>query len=223
MTENPSPASSEKAAIIAAAALIAGNLVGAGILGLPINTGLAGLSPSILAMLAGGALMYLTATILGDLAINSRSETFDYPSLYEAFLGKIGKWIAIAANMIILYGLLTAYFTGGSKIVANLGGWESQPTLVMLLFSIPLIVLTCVNLSLIEKLNTLLVLLMMGAFAVLVLMGAGQIQVSRMGYADWAFLPATLPIIVTAFHFHNIIPTVSASLNWERSHFRRAP
>jgi len=222
MTENPSPASSEKAAIIAAAALIAGNLVGAGILGLPINTGLAGLSPSILAMLAGGALMYLTATILGDLAINSRSETFDYPSLYEAFLGKIGKWIAIAANMIILYGLLTAYFTGGSKIVANLGGWESQPTLVMLLFSIPLIVLTCVNLSLIEKLNTLLVLLMMGAFAVLVLMGAGQIQVSRMGYADWAFLPATLPIIVTAFHFHNIIPTVSASLNWERSHFRRA-
>jgi len=89
MTENPSPASSEKAAIIAAAALIAGNLVGAGILGLPINTGLAGLSPSILAMLAGGALMYLTATILGDLAINSRSETFDYPSLYEAFLGSV--------------------------------------------------------------------------------------------------------------------------------------
>jgi tyrosine-specific transport protein len=222
MTENASPASSEKAAIIAAAALIAGNLVGAGILGLPINTGLAGLLPSLLAMLAGGALMYLTAIILGDQAINSRSETFDYPSLYEAFLGKIGKWIAIVANMIILYGLLTAYFTGGSKIVASLGGWESQPTLVMLLFSIPLIVLTCVNLSFIEKLNTLLVLLMMGSFAILVLMGAGHIQVSRMGYTDWAFLPATLPIIITAFHFHNIIPTVSASLNWDRSRFRRA-
>lgn len=222
MTENSAPASSEKAAIIAAAALIAGNLVGAGILGLPINTGLAGLWPSLLAMLAGGALMYLTAIILGDQAINSRRETFDYPSLYEAFLGKTGKWIAIAANMIILYGLLTAYFTGGSKIVASLGGWESQPTLVLLLFSIPLIVLTCINLSFIEKLNTLLVLLMIGSFAVLVFMGAGQIQVSRMGYMDWAFLPATLPIIVTAFHFHNIIPTVSAGLNWDRSRFRRA-
>lgn len=222
MTQNSSPATSEKAAIIAAAALIAGNLVGAGILGLPINTGLAGLLPSLLAMLAGGALMYLTAIILGDQAINSRSETFDYPSLYEAFLGKIGKWIAITANMIILYGLLTAYFTGGSKIIASLGGWESQPTLVMLLFSIPLIVLTCVNLSFIEKLNTLLVLLMIGSFAVLVFMGGGQIQVSRMGYIDWAFLPATLPIIITAFHFHNIIPTVSASLNWDRSRFRRA-
>ena len=51
-------------------------------------------------------------------AAESRSETFDYPSLYEN-LGKAGKWVAIAANLIILYGLLTAYFTGGAAIAAS--------------------------------------------------------------------------------------------------------
>ena len=209
-------------ATIAAAALIAGNLVGAGILGLPINTGLAGLWPSLLAMVAGGAMMFLTAQILGDQAAKSRSETFDYPSLYETFLGSTGKWAAIVANMIILYGLLTAYFTGGAKIVASLLGMEAQQTLVTLLFAVPLITLTCINLSLIQRLNTMLVLILAGTFVLLVFMGGGHIDASGMRYTDWAFLPATLPIIVTAFHFHNIIPTVTANLQWDMAMFRRA-
>ncbi|GAB6060470.1 aromatic amino acid transport family protein [Desulfonatronum parangueonense] len=207
---------------VAAAALIAGNLVGAGILGLPINTGLAGLGPSLLAMTAGGAMMYLTAVILGDQAARSRSETFDYPSLYESVLGKVGKWAAIAANMVILYGLLTAYFTGGAKIVAGLLGMEDQQAIVTLLFAAPLILLTCINLSLIQRLNTMLVVILAGTFLLLVFMGGGHVHVERMRYADWAFLPATLPIIVTAFHFHNIIPTVSADLKWNMVTFRRA-
>ncbi len=74
---------SGKTIIISATALIVGNLIGAGILGLPVNTGLAGLWPSMLALLAGGAIMYLTAIILGDHAAASRAETFDYPSFYQ--------------------------------------------------------------------------------------------------------------------------------------------
>lgn len=207
---------------LAAAALIAGNLVGAGILGLPINTGLAGMLPSLLALIAGGALMYLSALILGDQAVRSRSETFDYPSLYEAFLGRVGKWAAIGANMIILYGLLTAYFTGGARIVASLIGVSQQQSLITLGFAAPLIILTCINLSLIQRLNTLLVVTLAGTFAFMVFLGAGHIEISRMAHTDWAFLPATLPIIVTAFHFHNIIPTISANLKWDPVLYRRA-
>jgi len=222
MSQDLSQAASPAPSLLASAALIAGNLVGAGILGLPINTGLAGLLPSALAMLAGGGMMYLTAVILNDRASAGRSETFDYPSLYEATLGRTGKWAAIAANMIILYGILTAYFTGGAKIVASLAGLESEPTLVMLLFGVPLIVLTCINLAFIQKLNTLLMALLVGTFALLVLMGLGHVRTDRMGYADWSFVPATLPIIVTAFHFHNIIPTVSGELRWDTAAFGKA-
>lgn len=53
-------------------------------------------------------------------------------------------------------------------------------------------------------------------------MGTGKIEPQRLTHLDWAFLPATLPIIVTSFHFHNIIPTISTSLGWERVPFRRA-
>ena len=41
--------------VLTTACMITGNLIGAGILGLPINTGLAGFIPSLIAMIAGGA------------------------------------------------------------------------------------------------------------------------------------------------------------------------
>lgn len=214
--------SASATATLAVAALIAGNLVGAGILGLPINTGLAGLGPSLLAMVAGAALMFLTAVILGDQAARAHSENFDYPSLYERFLGQIGKWIAIIANLIILYGLLTAYFTGGAKIVAGLIGWESQQTLVTLLCALPLVGLSSVKLGLIERFNTLLVGILVLAFSSLILIGAGHVAPPRLAHADWLFLPATLPIIVTAFHFHNIIPTVTTTLGGDQRRFHQA-
>lgn len=211
-----------KHAVLATGCLIGGNLVGAGILGLPINTGLAGLLPSLLAMLAGGGMMYLTALILGEQAARSRSETFDYPSLYGRYLGRAGKWAAILANMIILYGLLTAYFTGGAKIVASVLGMEGQQLAVTVGFAAFLVFITCINLSIIQKLNALLMLALVGSFLVLTGFGAGHIQPERMSYTDWAFLPATLPIIVTAFHFHNIIPTATASLGWDMPAFRKS-
>jgi len=69
MVQNTKQTKSDSATIIATAALIAGNLIGAGILGLPINTGLAGLLPSMAAMAAGGAMMYLTAQPQRDLRL----------------------------------------------------------------------------------------------------------------------------------------------------------
>ena len=211
----------DRSALVAATALIAGNLVGAGILGLPINTGLAGMVPALGALLAGGLLMGLTALILGDEVLRKRSERFDYPSLYEALLGKKGKWVATVANLVILYGLLTAYFTGGAKIVAGLFALESS-TAVLLLFALPLVVLASVELSFLARLNTLFIVLLVTFFAGLLLMGLGHVEMDRFAHADWTYLIATLPIVITAFHFHNVIPTVGASLDWDRSLYRKA-
>ena len=166
--------------------------------------------------------MFLTALILGNQAKKSEGqEAFDYPSLYEKFLGPIGKWVAVLANMLILYGLLTAYFTGGAKIIASLLG-DSNNSLVFFVFAALLIIITCINLSFLQKLNTLFIACLATAFVVLVVMGLGHVEVSRMSYSDWRFLPATLPIIVTAFHFHNIIPTVVSDLNYDMKTYRKA-
>ena len=201
--------------IIPIALLITGNLIGAGILGLPVNTGIDGFFPSLLAMLIFGGAMLYSATILGREAVETRNETFNYPSLYRNYLGSTGKWIAIFANMIILYGLLTAYLTGATTIVAHLLNMKGSTSLILLLIFVIFTGMAVLGLKIIEKYNIILIVLMWGSFAVIVFMGEHYVEPIRLLHSDWAFLPVAVPIIVTSFHFHNIIPNVCSSLKWD--------
>ncbi len=209
--------------VLTTACMITGNLIGAGILGLPINTGLAGFVPSFIAMIAGGGMMFFTALILGNqVQLNQEQASFDYPSLYQNYFGNIGKWIAVAANIIILYGLLTAYFTGGAKVLSSVLGVNDNNVPIFLCFAGFLIVITCINLKFIQKLNTVFIIFLAAAFGILTVIGSSHIKPVNLSYQDWAFLPATLPIIVTAFHFHNIIPVVVAELKYDMPAFKRS-
>lgn len=209
--------------VLTTACLITGNLIGAGILGLPINTGLSGLFPSLVAMICGGGMMYFTALLLGDQVLAHREQSsFDYPSLYREYFGNIGKWVAVAANIIILYGLLTAYFTGGSEVLGSLAGAAKNNVPLFLCFAAFLIIITCINVQFIQKLNTVFILFLAAAFTILALIGGSHVDPERFRYHDWNFLPATLPIIVTAFHFHNIIPLLIAELNYDMRTFRHS-
>jgi len=203
--------------IISISCLIAGNLIGAGILALPINTGLAGLIPSLFVMIVFGGAMFFSAVVLGKEAVETRQENFNYPSLYERYLGVTGKWIASLANLLILYGLLTAYITGGSTIIASLLGYNASPWWLMLIFAGALSAITATDLSIVKKYNVLLIVAMITAFVILCFMGSESIHVCRLTRSDWLFLPAAVPIVLTAFHFHNIIPTICRDMDWNLS------
>lgn len=204
-------------AVLAVMGLVTGNLIGAGILALPINLGLSGMLPSLLAMVVYGSMMFFSAVVLSHEATEKKDVNFDYPSLYEKFLGSFGKWVATATNMLILYGLLTAYITGGTKILANILHITSGQEVLLLVFAALLITLAALDLSIIQKYNIALMLVMAGMFVIIVCMGEEHADTTRLSYSDWIFLPAAIPLIVTAFHFHNIIPTLCGDLKWNKS------
>ena len=83
--------------IFSIALLVSGNLIGAGILGIPISAGLDGFIPSILAMLVFGSAMFFTAYVLGKEVCETREITFNYPSLYQKYLKSFGKWMSSMA------------------------------------------------------------------------------------------------------------------------------
>jgi tyrosine-specific transport protein len=198
--------------------LVVGNLIGVGILALPINTGLAGLGPAMIGMIVLGGAMFFSALVLGKEVVRSKKESFNLPSLYQQYLGTAGKWVAIFANMLILYGLLVAYLTGGATILANLFHIPNEYNwLLTLIFFTIITWVALMNTGLILKYNSLIMLCLLLFFFLMVFMGETRVQASHYTFVDWKFLPATAPIIVTAFHFHNIIPTISTSLNWNFS------
>ncbi len=195
--------------------LVLGNLIGAGILALPINTGLAGLWPSLAGMAVLGGAMFWSALILGREAVTVRAANFNYPSLYQRYLGRLGKWVAILANMLILYGLLVAYLTGGAAIIGQLLNVpEVWRGLLMPGLFVVVTALALLNSRLFLRYNALIMVVMLAAFALILALAWRRVDPAHFAWKDWAYLPAAAPIIITAFHFHNVIPNVCVSLDW---------
>ena len=207
--------------------LVAGNLIGAGILALPIQTGGTGVLYSFLAMVIYCGAMYFSARVLAVEAVESRQSDFNYPSLYGNYLGSAGKWLAVLANLLILYGLLTAYIGGGSAIVvaaieSKTGGGAGVNVVVTLTLFLLLSLFTAAGSAIVARYNVLLMIFLVLSFSVLVVMGSGHIELERMIFHDIRFLPVAIPVILTAFHFHNIIPTICRDMNWDVKSISRA-
>lgn len=209
------------------ALLVTGNLIGAGILALPMQTGGVGLLYSFLAMLVFCGAMYFSAMVLAREAVEQKEENFNYPSLYGRYLGPMGKWLATSANLLILYGLLTAYIGGGTTIIVStlpprLAASSIMTITVTLGLFAALSAFTAAGSSFVARYNQFLMLFLGGSFLALVLMGVGRIEPDRMLFRDLGFLPIAVPVILTAFHFHNIIPTICKDMEWDLSAISKA-
>ena len=98
--------------------VVTGNMLGAGILALPIQTALSGLIPSLAGIVLMWILMLSTAFIIAGQKSLTESATADLPTFFQKELGTAGKWVAVVANLVILYGLLVAYISGAASVMA---------------------------------------------------------------------------------------------------------
>jgi tyrosine-specific transport protein len=196
--------------------LIVGNLIGAGILALPINTGLAGFIPSICGLFLTSAAMFYSSIILSREATHKQQSAFNYPSLYLEHLGRAGQWIAVVANLIILYGLLTAYLTGITTIINNLFHLNIPNLWLMLGFFALTSLISLASVNKIMKYIAILVVAKCAVFVVIASMAGGHVKAANLAHTNWPLFICGIPILVTAFHFHNIIPAICESLHWEQ-------
>ncbi len=203
--------------LITVAFLITGQLVGAGILGIPVIAGIAGFFPALIIMAVYGGAMFFSALILGKEAADRADPVFNFPSLYQEYLGRTGKWIAIVINMLMLYGLLVAYIAGGTAIITRIFNVNFNVAIVMPIFFALMTWFTLMGVNFVRKYTTILIILLWISFIALIIMGEKRINPAYLKHIDWMFFPVTVPIIVTSFNFSNLIPVVSKTLNWKMS------
>ncbi len=206
--------------IISTAFIVTGNMLGAGILALPVKTGLSGLIPSLVGITLMWLLMLTTALILAGQDSLTKSASADLPTFFEHELGKLGKWIAVPANLIILYGLLVAYISGAGDVLESLFAKKVNEQMLSVVFYLVASTLALFGLGLLRRGNALIMICMWLTFGTIVYLSASRIDTARMHFTDWHFLPTALPVVVTAFHFHNIIPTLCRSMNFDQRAIR---
>jgi len=196
--------------------LVLGNVLGVGVLALPISAGLGGFIPALLGIILVWCMMLFAAWLIAY-RIDSTKKNFDIPSFFKEELGTTAKWIAIACNLLILYGVLVAYLSGISTMMtalySDLAEYQYLITIVYFCIVVSLIVF---GLGVMRKGMSIIMIVLWICFFTMCFTGLGDWHGNLLTYMDWRYLPICLPIAVSAFHFHNIIPTVSKSLNYNK-------
>jgi len=213
--------------IITTSFLVMGNVLGVGVLALPIKCGLSGFAPALTAIVVIWAVMLLSAWVIAYKINIEKSDSFDIPSFYGNSLGNAGKWIAIVCNLILLYGVLVAYLGGISTMVSSLvkdsfPNLGLTPSLITLVYFSVLTTMILFGMEALRKGNMVVIAVIWISFFGLVFTGVSQFDVEKLAYTDWKLMVVGLPVAVSAFHFHNIIPTVSRALSHDVAACRKA-
>ncbi len=205
--------------------LIAGSCIGAGMLGLPILTGLAGFFPSLLMFLVVWVFMTLTGLLLVE--VNSwHSNRVNMLTMVGSSLGKWGRAACWVFYLFLFYALLVAYISGSGNLVATFSAeylrWNVPAYAGSLFFVLLFGYLVYLGTRQVDLCNRFLMGVKILAFLSLIVLGARYIDPVKLLHKDSTKMLATLPLLVTAFGFHNMVPSLNAYMNGNTKKVRLA-
>ena len=174
--------------------MIAGNTIGAGILGFPILTGLAGFLPALVGLTAVWLIMWGTGYILADRMTIPGRESTGLPTLFSEDVGWHGKGIAMIGYLVNYYGIMVAYLSGATAITIKLlpiAGTIPEFYIVLAFFFI-FTGFTLFGENVVRHGNFFLMTLLFVTFFALLIMAFGSVDTERLKFTDWSFFPATI-------------------------------
>ena len=187
--------------------LTAGSCIGAGMLALPILTGVAGFVPTMVMFFI--AWLFMTSTAFLLIEVNN---WFDKPvnllSMVGKTLGKFGQLISWFLYLFLFYSLLVAYMADSGNHVANifhghLPKWSSTFFFVALFGWFVYLGTRPVDLA-----NRWLMAGKITAYLCLIIFGIQYVKPSQLAYTDVKYTFFAVPVLIISFGFHNMIPSL---------------
>ena len=203
--------------------LVAGSCIGAGMLALPVVTGLGGFVPSIVMFLFTWLFMTTTGLLLleANLALGYDLSLI---SLAEKTLGPIGKGLCWVLFIFLFYSLNIAYIAASGGVLQAIAidtfnlvlpYWFGS-ALFTVLFGIVLYIGT----KPVDYLNRLLMFGLIIAYFALVLLGSTYVQRELLAHHQWIYSFAAIPLMIISFGFHNMIPSLAMYLKGDVKRLR---
>jgi tyrosine-specific transport protein len=213
--------------VLGSVLIVTGTTIGAGMLALPLVTALLGFPLTCLLLIACWAIMTSTAFLVINIHF-AFEESANFSTMAVKTLGRVGQGVTWVSFLFLLYALTAAYMTGGAALLqatlSPLLAHAPGTRVCALVFTLILGAFVCFGTRSVDGANRVLISLKAFIFVIMVIMlfphvKAQNLQVWQADHFTWI---KALPILITSFGFHIVIPNLRGYLHSDLPKLKRA-
>ena len=205
--------------------LVSGTSIGAGMLALPVITSFAGFLPSFVLLGLCWLFLFTTSLLLLDVNLAFPGEV-NLITMADRSLGGIGKAITWITYLLLLYSLTAAYIAGSAPLFLDLVHYVTGYLPPVWLGPFPLLILfglfVYLGTQAVDWVNRLLMFGLILTYVLIVSLLPSHIQPTLLEHLDTKAMWVAVPVLVTSYGFHIIIPTLTTYLNHDKKKLRLA-
>ena len=196
--------------------LIAGSCIGAGMLALPIMTGLSGFFPSLIMFFIAWGFMTVTGLLMVE--VNSSFDArVNIGSMAERAFGKTGRYLSWILYLFLFYSLLVAYISGSGSLSATyfytIFSWHVPKWVGAFFFTAIFGLLAYQGTRTVDHWNRFFMFGKIFTYLGMIVLGFKYIHPALLLRSEPSLAFLSLPVLVIAFGYHNMIPTLMNYMN----------
>ena len=210
---------------LGAVLLVSGTSIGAAMLALPITTSFMGFVPSIILFVICWLCMLCSGFFFAEIYCHFKKET-NLVTMASQTLGKTGKLICWSFYLMLLYSLIAAYIAGSAPMFVGL--FEEIGVSISLkagYFCLPVLfgVFFCFGIKGIDLINRLLMVGLFISYFIILFFTPSHMSIKNLSHFDISLGWIAIPVVLTSFGFHIIIPSIGHYLDYDNKKLKKAP
>lgn len=199
--------------------LVAGTTIGVGMLGLPITTGFSGFFPSLLLFFLCWVYMLFSGFYFVDVNCAIEGDV-NFLTMAERRLGPWGRALGWVVYLLLLYSLVAAYISASAPLFSHTFDrlFELHLPVGGAKFLLPLFFGGFIYLGTrgVDIVNRILMTGLVISYIVLIILLPSHIDFTFLEHFEWTPFMYAAPIVLTAFGYHIIIPSLTAYIGHDR-------
>ena len=187
--------------------LIAGTMVGVGMLALPVATGEGGFVPTAIIYILCWLFMLSTGLLLLEVCTWMPKDA-NLITMSHRLLGKVGKDICWVVYLFLFVTVMIAHVLGGGAILNEITHGNIPPWLAMVIYVVIFSPVIYLGTKWVDRLNITLMFGVVASYLLFILVSYKHVDLNLLKHANWPKAWMALPVLFTAFTFQVIIPTL---------------
>ena len=208
------------------ALLVGGTAIGAGMLALPLTTGVGGFFYSTVLFLIAFAFMLTSLFFLLEATLMTERASANLITICKERLGPVGEFTAWISFLLLLYSVAAAYLSGGGSLIADVISStfhisiSANSGIFIFLFVFGFIVVF--ETKAVDAINRICMTGLILSFIFLLLFVTPHVEMSHYKGGKPEFLWVAVPVVALSFTSHIIVPSLRSYLHGDVSKLKKA-